>query len=783
MAKTKKVQKQQPVLIVESPTKARTLSKILGKGYRILSSFGHVRDLHPQKFSVDIEKGFEPQYIILPEKKKVVAELKKAARNAPAVYLATDEDREGEAISWHLKEALGLTEDSARRIAFHEITPRAIKEALRQPRSINMDLVYAQQARRILDRIIGYQLSPVLWRKMHLKNLSAGRVQSVALRLVVEREEQIATFRPERYFDLRAVFTPAGEDHPFEARLPQRLDEQTARAQLARYPEAPFAVIDKETRRVRRNPPPPFITSTLQQEAHHKLGIPVAQVMRIAQQLYEEGYITYMRTDSTHLAPEAIRQIKSYILHRWGEKYARPRQYTTKNKLAQEAHEAIRPTDIRRTEVPGDPIVRRLYDLIWKRTLASQMASAEFDRTTLKIAAPERPEILPLQATGRVMVFDGFLKIYQPPAREDDSDEKEDLPAVEKGQALQWRKAVAKEKITRPPYRYSEASLVRKLEELGIGRPSTYAPTIATLLRRRYVRKENVPAARQKVRLLMATPQGAIEEQTAEEPYGGEKNKLIPGDVGKAVVRFLMRYFPEIMDYGFTAEIEDELDAIAAGKKKWRDLLRAFYTEFEPKWKAVQKIDAVKIEREIGKHPETGAPIFLKYGRYGPYIQIGEGGEGQPKPRFVSLPKNASLDDITFEEVLQRIAFPRQLGMLEGHPVEVHLGPYGPYLKWNGKNYRVPKTYDPAALQLPAAEAIIKNAGQQSARNKILHQWEHEKGTVEVRQGPYGPYIRAFGKNYKLPEGEDPEKLSLERVLELIRQIQPSRGRRRRKKP
>ncbi len=782
MASRKSSQKQRAVIIVESPTKARTLGKILGKQYDIRSSYGHVRDLDPKKFSVDIDKGFEPHYTVLPEKKQVIADLKKATRKADAVYLATDEDREGEAISWHLKEVLGLDEETARRIAFHEITPRAVKAALKTPRSINMDLVYAQQARRILDRIIGYQLSPILWRKLRMKNLSAGRVQSVALRLTVEREEEIARFQAERYFDVRVVFTPPMEDHPFAARLPERVDEDAARRQLALYPQAAFKVAEKETKRVRRNPPAPFITSTLQQEAHQKLGIPVAQVMRMAQQLYEEGYITYMRTDSTHLAPEAIEDINRYIVHQWGKKYAQPRQYTAKNKLAQEAHEAIRPTDIRRTEVPGDPAVQRLYALIWKRTVAGQMAAAEFDRTTLKITADNVAELMPLQATGKVMIFDGFLKVYQPSQREDETDEKADLPAVEAGQPLRWLEAVAKEKMTRPPYRYSEASLVRKLEELGIGRPSTYAPTIATLLRREYVRKQHIPAVRHKVRILHARPDGGMEEQTVEEPYGGEKNKLVPSDVGKAVVNFLTEHFPEIMDYRFTAEVEDELDAIAAGKKRWRDLLKAFYTEFQPQWESAQKIEAVKIEREMGRHPDTGEPIYLKYGPYGPYIQLGEGGEGRPKPRFVSLPKNASIDDITLEEVLRLIAFPRNLGTLEGHPVEVHIGPYGPYLKWNGKNYRLPKTYDPAALQLSAAEAVIKNAGKRSERNKVIHQWAHEKGTVEVRQGPYGPYIRAMGKNYKLPEGEDPQKLTLQRTLELIQQIKPSRGRRRRKK-
>ncbi len=770
------------IVIVESPTKARTLKKILGKDFEVLSSFGHIRDLHPQKFSVNIENGFQPQYVILDEKKKVLQELKKATRKARTVYLATDEDREGEAISWHLKEALGLPDQQTHRIAFHEITPRAIREAMKSPRDLNMHLVNAQQARRILDRIIGYQLSPVLWRKLQMNNLSAGRVQSVALRLTVEREAAIASFQPKYYFEVKAQFIPANADHSFEARIPQRIDFATARSQIALYPAARFVVSEKQTKRTRRNPPPPFVTSSLQQEAHHKLGISVDRIMRIAQQLYEEGFITYMRTDSTHLAPEAIQQVEQYVKAQFGDRYSHPRQYTTQNKLAQEAHEAIRPTDIRRTEVPGDPIVQRLYALIWKRTLASQMAAAEFDKTILTIEAPEVADLMPLQATGRILVFDGFLQVYQP-VREESTEDTSQLPPVVKGEQLRWIGAVAREKITRPPYRYSEASLVRKLEELGIGRPSTYAPTIATLLRREYVRKQSIPPVRKQIRLLHAHPDGNITEETTDEPYGGEKNKLVPTDVGKAVVKFLQQYFPKIMDYDFTAQVEDQLDAIARGDKEWQRLLHTFYyDEFLPRWEAVKKANAIRIERLVGQHPKTGEPIYVKHGKYGPFIQIGEGGEGHDKPRFIALPKHTSIESVTFEDVLRMIELPRTVGQLEGAPIEVHVGPYGPYLKWKGKNYRMPRTYDPFSLQLAAAQQIIKDSGVSSGRTRIIHQWETEKGIVEIREGPYGPYIRASGKNYKLPEGEDIQSLTLQKVMALIATLQPSRRRGRRRK-
>ena len=751
---------QENLVIVESPAKAKTIEKFLGADYKVMSSFGHIRDLRKKEISIDLDT-LEPHYEIPEEKKKLVSELRTQAKKANKVWLASDEDREGEAISWHLCEVLGLDEAKTNRIVFHEITKPAILEAIQHPRHIDMNLVNAQQARRVLDRIVGFRLSPVLWRKVK-PALSAGRVQSVAVRLIVDREREIQQFKSETYYRVAAVFTytsPDGTQSEVKAELSSRLkSREEALALLEKCSKAAFHVESVTKKPLKRMPAPPFTTSTLQQEASRKLGFTVSQTMMVAQHLYENGHITYMRTDSVNLSSLCMGQSKSEVLNLFGKEYSKPRNFQTHTKGAQEAHEAIRPTQMDKQQIEGNAQERKLYELIWKRTLASQMAEAQLEKTTIVIAmADEKGKALTdtFVASGEVVKFDGFMKVYHESTDDDMSVEEENdrlLPPIKEGAPLQYQEVNATQRFTQGPLRYTEASLVHKLEELGIGRPSTYAPTISTIQQREYVQKGD-KKGEERSYTVDTLKNGMISTAEKKEIIGGDKGKLLPTDTGTVVNDFLMKYFPEIMDYNFTATVETQFDKIAEGKAQWIAMIKKFYKSFEPVVERTMNIRAEHKagERQIGTDPKSGRPVFVKIGRFGPIVQIGTA-DDKEKPLFAQLPADKSMETITLDEALQLFGLPRTVGEYEGHNVVIGAGRFGPYVLHNRKYVSLPKTEDPYTVSLETAVALIEEHRKQEAQRHIKLFEEDDK--MEVLNGRYGPYIAYDGKNYRLPKAK-----------------------------
>ena len=767
---------QKNLVIVESPAKAKTIEKFLGDDYKVLSSYGHIRDLKKKEFSIDVANGYQPTYEIPEDKKKLVKELKAEAKKADMVWLASDEDREGEAISWHLFEVLGLDPVKTKRIVFHEITKPAILKAIENPRDIDVNLVNAQQARRVLDRIVGFELSPILWRKVK-PALSAGRVQSVAVRLIVEREREVNAFVSESWYKVTAIFEVPGENgekSEVRAELGSRFKtKEEARAFLEICKDAQFKITDVVTKPSKKSPAPPFTTSTLQQEAARKLGFSVSQTMVVAQRLYESGQITYMRTDSVNLSDLALATSRQTITDLMGDKYVKTRQFATKSKGAQEAHEAIRPTYMANETIHGTAQEQKLYELIWKRTIASQMADAELEKTTATISISNSNEVF--VATGEVITFDGFLRVYK--ESYDDENEQEDesrlLPPLSIGQALEKATVSATQRFTMCPLRYTEASLVRKLEELGIGRPSTYAPTISTVQQRGYVEKGNKEGVKRSFDI-MTLKEGKIAEATKTEMTGNEKAKLLPTDVGIVVNDFLMDYFPGIMDYNFTASVEKEFDEVADGEKEWTGMMDAFYQDFHP---LVEKTSNTKTEHKVGERilgtdPVSGKPVSVKIGRYGPIIQIGSV-EDEEKPRFAQLPKGMTLETITLEEALECFKLPRTLGDFEEKTVSVGVGRFGPYVRHNNAFVSIPKGTDPMSVTLEDAIALIQSK-REAAENKIIKTFEEEPG-LQILNGRYGPYIAFEKKNYKIPENVDPKDLDLQTCFKVI-ELQKLKG-------
>ena len=762
---------QENLVIVESPAKAKTIEKFLGKEYTVKSSFGHIRDLSKKELGIDISNNFEPHYEIPADKKKVVGELDKLAKSAKTVWLASDEDREGEAIAWHLAQVLGLDPKTTKRIVFHEITKNAILHAVENPRSINMDLVNAQQARRVLDRLVGFELSPVLWRKVK-PSLSAGRVQSVAVRLIVEREREIIAFESKDYYRVVADFEIAGangKSGAFRAELNKRFaTEQEAEAFLGKCKDARFTVLNVEQKPSKKNPPAPFTTSTLQQEAGRKLGMSVSQTMAVAQRLYEAGYITYMRTDSVNLSNQALAAAKEEITVLFGAEYSEVRNFKTKSKGAQEAHEAIRPSYMNHRTIEGGPQEKRLYELIWKRTVASQMASAQTERTVVDIAVSGAAE--QFVATGEVVKFDGFLRLYSESV-EDETGECEEalLPPMKKGDEPTAQTITALQRFTQSPPRYSEASLVKRLEELGIGRPSTYAPTISTIITRGYVIKESRDGEKRGYTQLTLS-KGKIARKTLTETVGKEKNKLSPTDIGMIVTDFLDAQFAAVMDYNFTASVEKEFDEIAMGEKSWPEMIRSFYDEFHSKVDEALESKPVKSSQmhELGIDPKSGKPVFVKIGRFGPVAQIG-GAEGdEEKPRFASLKKGQLIATITLDEALALFDLPRKLGEFEDKEVVIGVGRFGPYARHDGKFVSLAKTDDPYTIELPRAIELIEQKRIKDKRMKEPIKTFAEEPGLQVLNGRYGPYIAFDGKNYRIPKGQEPEGRTLEACRAII---------------
>ena len=761
---------QKNLVIVESPAKAKTIEKFLGKDYKVLSSYGHIRDLKTKQFSIDIEHNYAPQYEIPADKKKLVSELKAESKAAEMVWLASDEDREGEAISWHLYEVLGLKPENTRRIVFHEITKTAILHAIETPRSIDMNLVNAQQARRVLDRIVGFQLSPILWRKVK-PALSAGRVQSVAVRLIVEREREIQDFVSEAAYRVTANFILPDGKTILKAELNRRLKtKEEAQAFLKACQQATFTIDEISKKPVRKSPASPFTTSTLQQEAARKLGYSVSQTMMIAQRLYESGFITYMRTDSFNLSDLALGTAKEAILESYGEKYYKFRQYHTKSKGAQEAHEAIRPTYIAKAEIDGTAQERKLYDLIRKRTIACQMADAELERTTISVDISGLKE--KFVATGEVVVFDGFLQVYHEST--DDDQEKEQgntlLPVVHLQDALQLKEATATERFTQRPARYTEATLVRRLEELGIGRPSTYAPTIQTIQNREYVIKGDKEGTERAYSILTLNKKG-IQESTKTEMVGADRNKLMPTDIGIVVNDFLMEYFQLVMDYNFTAKVEKEFDAIAEGEENWTKVIDNFYQVFHP---VVEQTAAIRTEHKVGERqlgidPKSGKPVFVKIGRFGPVAQIGESNaeKDNEKPQFATLLKGQSIETITLEEALKLFELPRTVGEYEGKVVVAAIGRFGPFIRHDGKFVSIPKDKNPISITLEEAIELIQQKREKD-ENRFIKKFE-EDPELEILNGRYGPYIAYKGKNYRIPKtGYTPAEMTLADCMKLV---------------
>ena len=755
------------LVIVESPAKAKTIEKFLGKDFQVMSSYGHIRDLKKKDFSIDIENNFEPIYEVPADKKKVVSELKAASNKADVVWIASDEDREGEAIAWHLFEALDLKEENTKRIVFHEITKNAIQDAVKSPRKIDQNLVDAQQARRILDRIVGFELSPVLWRKIK-PALSAGRVQSVAVRLIVEREREIQNFTAEAAYRIVAVFTKVEDGHTYEikAEYNKRLKtKEEALALLESLKSSDFKIEDVTTRPGKKTPAAPFTTSTLQQEASRKLGFSVGQTMMVAQRLYESGKITYMRTDSVNLSGLAIGTAKTEILDQYGENYHKVRQYTTKSKGAQEAHEAIRPTFINEHEVQGTAQEKRLYDLIWKRTIASQMADAELERTTanISISGSEGKFV----ATGEVIKFDGFLRVYLE-GTDDEQGEKEEgiLPPMKEGEMLEMLETTATQRFTQRPARYTEAALVRKMEELGIGRPSTYAPTISTIINRGYVEKSSIEGV-ERIYNVLKLKKGTIKDADKKEITGADKNKLIPTDIGIVVNDFLVEFFPTVINYNFTAKVEEDFDKIAEGKVKWNELIADFYEVFHPivEETANMRMEHKAGERVLGVDPKSGRQISVKIGRYGAMAQIGTPDE-EEKPVFASLQKSQSIETITLEETLKLFELPRNIGQFREKEVVIGIGRFGPYIRHNSKFVSLPKDVDPLEIQLDEAIVLIEDKEKKDAE-KIIKIFDEEP-ELQVLNGRFGPYIKFEKSNFKIPKGTDPKELTIEDCKKII---------------
>ncbi len=756
---------QNNLVIVESPAKAKTIEKFLGKGYKVLSSYGHIRDLKKKTFSIDVNDHFKPIYEIPEDKKKLVSELRSEAKKADVVWLASDEDREGEAISWHLFEVLNLDPAKTRRIVFHEITKSAILKAIENPRQIDINLVNAQQARRVLDRIVGFELSPILWKKIK-PALSAGRVQSVAVRLIVEREREINSFVSESSYKVTAHFSVEGKNS-FRAELDRRFKtKEEAQKFLESCADVDFKIDDIVTRPVKKAPAAPFTTSTLQQEAARKLGYTVAQTMMLAQRLYENGLITYMRTDSVNLSNFALEACKDTVASLMGERYVKTRQFATKTKGAQEAHEAIRPTYISNETISGTAQEQRLYELIWKRTLASQMADAELEKTTISIAIGNHTE--KFIAVGEVVVFDGFLRVYKESYDDDVEQENEDrlLPSFEIGQDLTNEDIVAVQRFSQSPLRYTEASLVRKLEELGIGRPSTYAPTISTIQQRGYVEKGDREGVERSYTILNLE-KGKITETVQKELTGSEKAKLLPTDVGIVVNDFLKECFPQIMDYNFTASIEKEFDEVAEGEKTWTDMMEHFYEGFHPQVEKTKDLQtAHKVgERLLGTDPKSGKPVFVKIGRFGPVVQIGSA-EDAEKPRFAQLRKEYSIETITLQEALDLFKLPRTLGEFEGQSVTVGEGRFGPYVRCGNTFVSIPKSQDPMTITLETAENMLREKNETAAK-KIIKTFA-EESDLQILNGRYGPYIAYQNRNYKIPDDVVPTDLSLDACFKVV---------------
>jgi len=767
------------LLIVESPAKAKTIEKILGEDFEVKSCYGHIRDLEKSEMGIDLNNRFEPRYIVPDEKQKVVKELKGIAKKSGEVWLASDEDREGESISWHLAEVLGLDPKTTKRIVFHEITAPAIKKALQNPRVINMDLVNAQQARRILDRIVGFELSPVLWRKIGMqRSLSAGRVQSVAVRLIVEREREINNFTPVSTYKIEAFFIADdinGKKITFKADGPSKVSSNEDAAKfLESCKNAHYTVSDITVKPAKRTPAAPFTTSTLQQEASRKLGYSVSKTMLLAQKLYESGKITYMRTDSVALSDTAEEMIRNEVKSSYGDEYYQPRKFKNKNESAQEAHEAIRPTymDSRTVE---DSDLRRLYELIWKRTIASQMSDAEFEKTTAKIDISTNKD--QLTASGEVMKFDGFLKVYLEGKDDDEEDEDKDtegmLPPLTVKQKLEFKEMLATERFSRAAPRYTEASLVKKLEELGIGRPSTYAPTISTVQKRNYVEKRDKEGTPRVYNLLRLTKKNEIAKETETENTGAERGKLFPTDLGMVVTDFLKQHFQTVMDYSFTAEIEEEFDKVAEGKMEWHKMLDDFYKPFHNNIEVtMETAERAKGERTLGTDPETGKPVTARMGRYGPMVQIGAQAieETDEKPRFAKLKATQSIETITLEDAMELFKLPRNLGQFEDKDVTINIGRFGPYIAHDGKFYSLSKDFDPYTINLDEAAPIIveKRTAKEQRTIKIF-----EKEKIQLLRGPYGPYIKQGLRNYKLSKAQQEKvaDLTLEEVKATIEEL------------
>lgn len=757
------------LLIVESPAKAKTIEGYLGKDFLVKSSYGHIRDLVKTDDAIDTLNNFKQKYEVPADKKAIVSELKKLAKNAEIVWLASDEDREGEAISWHLYETLGLNDQSTKRIVFHEITKPAILRAIEQPRKIDFNLVNAQQARRVLDRLVGFELSPVLWKKVK-PSLSAGRVQSVAVRLLVDREREIIKFSPEAAYRIIAIFCTENKKELFKAELPHRFKKaEDAQLFLQDCIGANFQVNNLETKPSKRNPAAPFTTSTLQQEASRKLGFSVARTMSIAQRLYESGKITYMRTDSVNLSETALQAAENEIREAYGNPYFKKRIYRTKSAGAQEAHEAIRPTYFDQHTIGGENAEKRLYELIWKRAIASQMSEAEFEKTSVKIGVSTRSE--ELVAHGEVMKFDGFLKVYFESTDEEQDNLTEDnndnplLPPLSINQTLHLNGITATERFSRPPARYTEASLVKKLEELGIGRPSTYAPTISTIQNRGYVVKED-REGKQRNYNAFRLENGAVIMETKSEITGAERNKLFPTDIGILVNDFLVEHFNDIVDFNFTASVEKEFDEIANGLKEWTDMLNDFYGPFHTEVKnTIEHAERASSERLLGKDPESGKPVSVRIGRFGPLVQIGSGDDENEKPRFASLRTGQMIETITLEEGLDLFKLPKKVGLFESKEISVAIGRFGPYVKHNGAFYSLPKDLDPMDVTEEQAIEIIE-LKRKKDKEKIIKTFDEDPKT-RIEQGRWGPFIRFDKKNIKIPKDKDVDKITYEDIVAL----------------
>lgn len=762
---------QKNLVIVESPAKAKTIEKFLGSDFKVMSSYGHIRDLKKRELSID-DKTLEPEYEIPEEKEKLVRDLRTNAKAAEKIWLASDEDREGEAISWHLCEVLGLDEQKTNRIVFHEITKPAIMEAIKHPRHIDMNLVNAQQARRVLDRLVGFKLSPVLWRKVK-PALSAGRVQSVAVRLIVEREREIQNFQSEAYYSVNGIFAITNADgsaSEIKATLGTRFKTtQEAEAFLEKCKDATFTVDSIQKKPVKRTPAPPFTTSTLQQEAARKLGFSVSQTMMVAQRLYENGRITYMRTDSVNLSKLCIDACKTEINSLYGKEYSKTRHYQTHSKGAQEAHEAIRPTYMDQVQIEGTAQEKRLYDLIWKRTIACQMADADIEKTTITIKMDTTKE--EFIAQGEVITFDGFIKVYKESVDDEESNEEfgSILPQTKKGDQLTRREIQATEKFSQGPQRYTEATLVHKMEELGIGRPSTYAPTISTIQQREYVQKGDKKGEEREYTILILKGK-QVSEKTRKELANSEKGKLLPTDIGTVVNDFLMQFFPGIMDYNFTAKVEQDFDKIAEGGEKWNNMIKVFYKKFEPIVEKTlnNRAEHKAGERELGVDPKTGKPVFVKIGRFGPMVQIGTA-EDEEKPRFAQMPKEQSIESITLEEALELFKLPRNLGSYKGSDIIIGTGRFGPYILHNKAYISLPKEEDPMTISLETAVALIHQRQVQEEQRHLKSFEEEPK--LEVLNGRYGPYLAYEGKNYRLPKSlhEKATELTLEQCMDIIK--------------